>query len=144
MKKEQVFWRIFIPLLIFTILALFFSSKSGYEAIIYLLFKIDRRIEMTPIDKLELKSIRNIWKEKVYVLCLLEEALSLVWPFIKLFLMIIAFIMPTSIINKKNRKKFLLILDATGKWGVYELFCLIFLIVSIHFEFDFPVNPPSE
>ena len=143
-RKIHLFWRIFIPLSIIVTLALFFSSKSGYGATVYLLFKIDRRIEMPPIDKLELKSIKNMWEEKVYFLCLLEGALSLVWPFIKLFLMIIAFIIPTSIINKKYRKKFLLILDATGKWSLYDLFYLVFLIVGIHFEFNFPVNPPSE
>ena len=143
-KNINIFWRIFIPLSIFSTIALFWSSKSGYGATVYLLLKLDRRIEMPPIDKLTLKSIKNMWEQKVYFLCLLEGALSLVWPFIKLLLMIIAFIMPTSYINKKNRKKFFLLLDATGKWSLYDLFYLIYLIVTIHFDFNIPSNPPSE
>ena len=141
----HVFWRIFIPLAIFCTIALFVSSNSSTGASVFVVFGLGRRIQIPSLFDFGLiNSIREMWKAGVYPLSIIVALFSGIWPYTKLVLMLISFILPTSLFKKKWRSSILLILDATGKWSILDSYIMIMMLVAFHFHIPFPVVPPSE
>ena len=86
----------------------------------------------------------DMWNAGVYLLLTSIAVFSLVWPHIKILFIFIAFVFPTSLLNKRKREVFLMILDATGKWVFFDKYILIFMIFTFHYTVEFPVVEPSE
>ena len=89
-------------------------------------------------------SFMDMWNAGVYLLLTSIAVFSLVWPHIKILFIFIAFVFPTSLLNKRKREVFLMILDATGKWVFFDKYILIFMIFTFHYTVEFPVVEPSE
>ena len=141
----SIFWRIFIPLAILSTVALFISSNSGTGASVFLVFEVGRRIQIPSLFDFGLiNSVRDMWKAGVYFLAVIVALFSGFWPYVKLVLMLISFILPASLFNKKKRGKILMILDALGKWSILDSYVLILMLVAFHFHIEFPVVKPSE
>ena len=140
-----LFWRIFIPLGIFATIALFVSSNSSTGASVFIVFQVGRRIQIPSLFDFGLiNSVRDMWKAGVYPLSVIVALFSGIWPYLKLVLMLISFVLPTSLLKKKKRSSILLILDATGKCSILDSYIMILMLVGFHFHVPFPVVPPSE
>ena len=143
--KIPMFWRIFIPFAILITAALFISSNSGTGASVFVVFDIGRRIQVPSLFDFGLiNSIREMCKAGVYFLALVVALFSGVWPYLKLLLMLISFVLPTSILNKRKRESILMALDATGKWSILDSYVMILMLVAFHFHIQFPLDEKSE
>ena len=141
----SLFWKIFIPLAIVCTIALFISSNSGTGASVYIAFQIGRRIQIPSLFDFGLiNSVRDMWKAGAYILSVFVAVFSGIWPYLKLLLMIISFVLPTSIYSESKRAKILRILDATGKWSILDSYVMTLMLVAFHFHIEFPVVEPSE
>ena len=140
-----LFWRIFIPLAIISTIALFISSNSSTGASVFIVFEIGRRIQIPSLFDFGLiNSVRDMWKAGVYPLSIIVALFSGIWPYLKLVLMLISFCIPASLLNKKQRGRVLMVLDATGKWSILDSYVMILMLVAFHFHIEFPVVQPSE
>ena len=140
-----LFWRIFIPLAIICTIALFISSNSGTGASVYIAFQIGRRIQIPSLFDFGLiNSVRDMWKAGAYILSVFVAVFSGIWPYLKLLLMIISFVLPTSLYSERKRAKILRILDATGKWSILDSYVMTLMLVAFHFHIEFPTTEPSE
>ena len=140
-----LFWRIFIPLTIFGTIALFISSNSATGASVFIVFNVGRRIQIPSLFDFGLiNSVRDMWKAGVYPLSILVAVFSGIWPYLKLVLMLISFVLPASLLNPRKREIILMILDATGKWSILDSYVMILMLVAFHFHIAFPVVEPSE
>ena len=141
----HIFWRIFIPLAILGTIALFISSNSSNGASVFVVFDIGRRIQVPSLFDFGLiNSIKEMCKAEVYFLALIVLLFSGIWPYLKLVLMLISFVLPTSILNKRKRESILMSLDATGKWSILDSYVMILMLVAFHFHIEFPIIDQSE
>lgn len=142
--RIHLFFRIFIPLAILLTIALFISSNTGRGAIVFLMFLVGRRVQVpSSIDLGINNTIHDLWAAGSYGMSLLVAVFSLIWPYIKLVLMLISFCLPASILSHKNREKILLILDATGKFSIIHIYIIILILLAIHFLIEIPVAVQS-
>jgi len=126
-------------------IALFISSNSGTGASVYIAFQIGRRIQIPSLFDFGLiNSVRDMWKAGAYILSVFVAVFSGIWPYLKLLLMIISFVLPTSLYSERNRAKILRILDATGKWSILDSYVMTLMLVAFHFHIEFPTTEPSE
>ena len=140
-----IFWRIFIPLGIFSTIALFISSNSSTGASVFIVFKLGRRIQIPSLFDFGLiNSVRDMWKAGVYPLSIIVALFSGIWPYAKLALMLISFCLPSSLFSKKQRGKILRVLDATGKWSILDSYVMTLMLVAFHFHIKFPIVEPSQ
>ena len=134
-----VFCRIFIPLTILGTIALFISSNSATGASVFIVFDVGRRIQIPSLFDFGLiNSVRDMWKAGVYPLSIIVALFSGIWPYLKLVLMLISFVMPASLLNPRKRHNILMILDATGKWSILDSYVMILMLVAFHFNIEFP------
>ena len=135
----NIFWRIIIPLVILFNIAFFISFFTTMEASIYILLTVGREIKVPPIlDFTIINSITGMCQANVYLLSLIIAFLSGIWPCIRLLIMLIIFLTPSSILKKSKRESILMFCDATGKWGIFNTFQMILMFVALHFEIKFP------
>ena len=136
----SIFWRIFIPFAILINITMFISSNSGLGASVYVILYFQKRIEIPSLFDFGLiNSVTDMWKAKVYPLSILIAFFSGIWPYLKLILMLISFITPSSLINKNKRSTILMILDATGKWSILDSYVMILMLVAFQFHVIFPI-----
>ena len=140
-----IFWRIFIPLAIISTISLFISSNSATGASVFVVFDVGRRVQIPSLFDFGLiNSVRDMWKAGVYPLSIIVAVFSGIWPYLKLVLMFISFILPASILSQRKREVILMILDATGKWSILDSYVMILILIAFHFNIDIPVVPPSH
>ena len=143
-QRIPLFFRIFIPLAILLTFALFISSSTATGALEFLIFKAERRIQVPYlVDFSIFKNVNDIWAAGSYALSILIVLFSGIWPYIKLILMLISFCFPASIFSHKNREKLLFLLEATGKFGLFDSYVAIIMILAYHILVDVPVVPQS-
>ncbi len=138
--RIPLFFRIFLPLAILLTFALFVSSKSGTGASVFLVFHVGRRIQVPSLyDFCLVNGSHDLLVAGAWVLFLLISVFSTFWPFMKLVLMLISFCLPASILSHKSREKILIILDATGKFSIFDTYVMIMMLFSFHFHVQIPV-----
>lgn len=139
--------RIIIPFLIFGNITVFLSANSGYGGSVFpeIVLGDTRKIEFFSVaDWGLISSIRDMWKAGTYALSLIVACMSCVWPYTKLILMIITWILPATILPKRNRERILRLLDMLGKWSILDSFFMIMMVVSFHFIIQFPIVNPDK
>ena len=138
--RIPLFFRIFLPLAILLTIALFVSSNSGTGASVFVVFHVGRRIQVPSLFDFGLiNSVHDMWVAGSWVLSLLVAVFSGFWPYMKLVLMLISFCLPASILSHKSREKILIILDATGKFSIFDTYVMIMMLFSFHFHVQIPV-----
>ena len=142
--KIHLFWRVVIPLSIFGTIVLFIISHSSIGASISFVFQVGRRIKNTLYTLDLIHSFEYMWYAGVYLLLISIAIFSQVWPYVKILLVLIIFVLPSSLLNKRKREVFLMILDATGKLMILDSYILIFMIFIFHYTLEFPVVEPSK
>ena len=137
----NIIWRIGIPFLILLNIAMFISSNSGVGASVYVLLTVGRKVRIPSLFDFGLvNSVTDMWKAGVYPLSFLIAFFSGIWPYLKLIMMLISFITPTSILKKEKRETVLMFLDATGKWSILDSYVMILMLVAFHFDVKFPIT----
>ena len=143
--RVPIFFRIFLPMAILFSIALFISSNSGTGASVYIVFNLGRRIKAPSLFDFSLvNSVHDMWLAGSEVLSTVVAVFSGVWPYLKLVLMLISFMLPTSILSHKRREKILLILDATGKFSILDSYVMIMMMVAFHFHVEVPLSDQSQ
>ena len=143
--RLPLFFRIFIPLAILFTIALFISSNSGTGASVFVVFHVGRRIQVPSLFDFGLiNSVHDMWEAGSWILSLLVAVFSGFWPYMKLVLMLISFVLPASILSQNARKKILIVLDVSGKWSILDSYVMIMMLVAFHFHVDIPVTEQSQ
>lgn len=148
MHSRLPLWlRLLIPILILSNIALFLSSNGsiGGSVFLKLHFGDIKRLEFPSMFDFSLiNSIKNMWKAGTYALSILVACMSCIWPYSKLILMLIVWMIPSTILKKKHRDRILRILDVLGKWSLLDSFFMILMVVGFHFVIHFPIVDLSE
>ncbi len=115
------------------------TPNSSLGASVYAVLYFQKRIEILFLFDFGLiNTLSDMWKAKVYHLFILIEFFFGIWPYLKLILMLISFITPSSIINKNKRSTILMILDTTRKYSNLDSYVMILMIVAFQFYSVFP------
>ncbi|KAH0792051.1 hypothetical protein GPJ56_004060 [Histomonas meleagridis] len=138
--KLSIFVRILMPFLICMNIALFVSSNTGIGASVFIKFAVGSKIVSLPsmFDFGLINSIVDMWKAKAYALSILVAVMSCAWPYLKLLLMLLIWILPTKILSKKRRESFLKLLDALGKWSLLDSYVMILMLVAFNMKLKIP------
>ena len=143
--KVPLFFRIFIPLGILLNIAIFASANICVGSSVFIGFNVGREIKAPSLYDLGLvNSVHDMWVAGCYILSVLIAFFTGIWPYIKLILMLISFFLPTSILSHKGREKFLLFLDATGKFSILDSYVIMMMLVSFYLSVEIPVTEQSE
>ena len=78
-------------------------------------------------------SLKHFWKGGAYGLAVLIGVFSGMWPYIKLFTMVILWFVPAT---EKMRGKLLHWLDVLGKWSLVDAYVLCLMAVAFGFNTD--------
>lgn len=77
-----------------------------------------------------------MWNAKVYPLAILIAAFSGIWPYVKLIMMLLCWILPPSKISIKRREKILIFLDTVGKYSLIDGYMLVMMVVSFRYHLN--------
>ena len=139
-------WRIVIPIILLLNIALFLISNTSVGASVYIVLTVgEDQIHMPNTFGFSLKnSIQDMWNAKIYPLSILIALFSGFWPYCKLFLMLVAWILPTSIVSNHRRETLLMVLDAMGKWSLIDTHVLVLMAVAFRFHLADPHTPETQ
>jgi hypothetical protein len=79
-------------------------------------------------------TISEMYQAGIYVLLSIVVIFSGIWPYVKLLMMLWAWITPESMFSAKNRGKLLFSLDALSKFSLVDTFVLVIMMVSFRFH----------
>jgi len=74
-------------------------------------------------------SVSDFWQSKAYSLAILIALFSGIWPYIKLLLLGVCWIVP---LRQERREAILIFLDQMGKFSFIDLFVSLYMIVSFY------------
>lgn len=128
-----------VPFLLLATIAVFiFSNNSPGASVIPQITLNDDVIVFEPLFSFDLtNSVRDMWFAKVYALSILIGAFSGTWPYMKLLLMLAAWLLPVSWLSVNRRETMLRVLDALGKWSLIDSFVLVMMLVAFRFHLPF-------
>jgi hypothetical protein len=141
-KRVNTVARFLMPLLLLLCMALFISANTSPGASVYVLmsFGAARSVEIPKLFDFGLiSSIRDMWDAGVYPLAIVIAFFSGAWPYIKLVLMLVTWLLPASLFKEKWREWALMGLDALGKWSLIDAYVMVVMLVSFHFHVVFPI-----
>lgn len=131
-----------VPLLILSCLALFISSNTGLGASVFLKLLIGESTKISFPSMFDfglINSITEMWQAKSYFLSFLIGLLSCLWPYTKLVIMIIVWILPAHILKVHIRSRILRVLDELGKWSLLDSYVMILMLIAFHISLGFPI-----
>ncbi|KAK8895817.1 hypothetical protein M9Y10_013702 [Tritrichomonas musculus] len=140
--KLPLWVRLLMPILICSNISVFLSSNGSYGGSVFLKMHFGdyKKLEFPSMFDFSLiNSIRDMWKAGTYALSILVAIMSCIWPYTKLILMLIVWMIPSTILRKKHRDRILRILDELGKWSLLDSYFMILMVVGFHFVIDFPI-----
>lgn len=142
-KQLPIPVRILVPFLVFCNIALFISSNTGNGASVFIKLVVGKKkVGFGSMKDFGLiNSVVEMFSNGAPLLGVLIIVMSCLWPYTKLILMLIVWVLPTSILSEKRRKGILNVLDTLGKWSLLDSFVMILMIVAFYFEIAIP--PPD-
>lgn len=75
-----------------------------------------------------------MWTAETYALSILVAVFSGAWPYIKLGSMLLAFVLPKSVLSYYHRDEILTWLDILGKWSLLDTFFMVMMMVAFQFD----------
>lgn len=134
--------RIVIPLVIVATITAFIASNLSTGAGVDLKVRgVDGStiLSLPDITTFSLgKTVGEMYHAKVYTLMLLVLVFSGVWPYIKLIMMLVSWLLPEQYLSLKRRESLLIWLDALGKYSLVDSYVLVLTLVSFRFHIDIP------
>jgi len=140
-KKTNPILRYVIPVMVVLTMLIFVISNLAKGAIIGLGLTVPSGKMYGPVHFFEftlIKTLNQLWDLKIYLLFFIIFIFSLIWPYVKLFLMLVAWVVPKSHLKLKQREDLLFWLDALGKLSLVDIFALVVFMVA--FKFDIPLS----
>ncbi len=145
--KFNVWNRLFYPLAIIATIYLFiFSNMSPNPVTVY----ADITVNGATHDPIEIfkftlgGTVKDMWNAEVYVLATLIAFFSGGWPYVKLVVMLAAWVLPSHIFNKAQRGHLLKFVDAYGKWSLVDFFVMCLFLCAFHFDLQLSDEPQIE
>ena len=129
-------FRIGIPLACVLNFALFLWSNNDVGATVNLEMHIGERI-LGPFGIFNFglaDTVQDMWDAKVFLLAILIAFFSGFWPYLKIFIMFLAWILPHEKLSECWRQRLLSAMDTLGKWSLIDGFVLTIMMVAFFFE----------
>lgn len=79
-------------------------------------------------------SIKDMWEAKVYPLAILVAFFSGFWPYIKLIMMFMIWVLPPRLMSPKSRERMLIVLDTVEKYSLIDSYVLVMMVVSFRYQ----------
>ncbi|GMH69373.1 hypothetical protein TL16_g05142, partial [Triparma laevis f. inornata] len=79
-------------------------------------------------------SVHDMWEAGVYPLSIMIAVFSGGWPYLKVLLMLFAWVSPTQLCSKEKRENLLMWLDALGKYSLVDAYVLVMMMVAFRFH----------
>jgi hypothetical protein len=132
--------KIFVPTCCVALLILFVSAHTMTGASFDLFLSLaGEEIKIEKFYEFTLsQSIKQALDSASYPLAFLIGVLSGVWPYIKVQLMLFAWLCPPKYFGKIERGKLLNILDMLGKWSQVDLYILVLIMVAFNLRIETP------
>jgi hypothetical protein len=116
-----------IPILVLVVIAVLVSSNLSVGATVDLVVSLDDgELRLPPLFGFSLfNTAKDMLDARIYPLFFLVVVFSGVWPYVKLFLMLAAWISPKSVLCHERREALLLKLDALSKFSLVDTYVLV-------------------
>lgn len=135
--------RIIVPLTIIATVVIFIVSNLSTGASVDIELRgMNSLISIPSVFTFSLgKTVCEMYQARVYTLMVLVLVFSGIWPYVKLILMIFAWMTNEGWLSFERRERLLIWLDAFGKYSLVDSFVLVLMLVSFrfHVQLDLPV-----
>jgi len=132
--------RITIPLVASATILLFIVANMSTGASVDIAFTATNSTESLYIPSIFTfslgKTVSEMYHAKVYTLMMLVLVFSGIWPYVKMLLLLLSFVVPQVYLSLQKREKMLIWLDALGKYSLVDSFVLVLMLVSFRFHID--------
>lgn len=133
--------RHFFPVLLIATIALLAVSNLSVGATVDLSVTVNHVPSVIRLPSLFAFSlgntIREMYQAGIYVLLFIVVVFSGAWPYLKILMMLWAWIAPESMFSLKQRGRLLFSLDALSKFSLVDTFVLVIMMVSFRFHLAF-------
>ena len=85
-----------------------------------------------------------MWTAKCYPLSIIVAVFSGAWPYGKLLIMIVCWLVPGSLVSLSLRKRVMIITDAIGKWSLLDSYLMIVFMVAFRLHLEADIPPPND
>lgn len=83
-----------------------------------------------------INTAKEMWRAKIYPLFILVVVFSGIWPYVKLILLLLAWVTPKPTLSARHRGKLLLALDALSKFSLVDTYVLVLMVVAFRYRLD--------
>eukprot|EP01094_Clydonella_sp_ATCC50884_P025808 TRINITY_DN6914_c0_g1_i1.p1 TRINITY_DN6914_c0_g1~~TRINITY_DN6914_c0_g1_i1.p1 ORF type:complete len:660 (+),score=291.30 TRINITY_DN6914_c0_g1_i1:115-1980(+) len=132
MRDTRIHWlpRYVLPLVSLLNLSLFVSATVSVGTRVYVYLTIGESVTKLPsLYTFTLwSSVIEMWEAGVWPLALLIAGTSGVWPYVKLVLMLLCWLLPPQVLAVGWRRAVLQWLDALGKWSLIDAYVLVLFL----------------
>eukprot|EP00727_Mastigamoeba_balamuthi_P002904 m51a1_g12610 hypothetical protein (882) ;mRNA; r:1378-4099 len=143
--RVSVVARALVPVVILSDVALFISSNTSVGASVILQVawqspgSAAHTVETPALYTFGLvDTVRNTWRAGVYPLSVLVALFSGVWPYAKLVWALLCWVLPARVLSEAWRGRFLVVLDALGKWSLLDAYVMTIMIVAFYMHVPLP------
>ena len=126
-----------IPIFIIGTIVLLLSSNvsSGATVDLYISLNESRTVSLPSLFTFSLlNTAKDMWQAKIYPLFFLVLIMSGIWPYLKLLLMLLAWVLPTGTFSAGTRERLLLALDALGKFALVDTYLFVLMMVAFRYH----------
>lgn len=135
--KIPKFWRYGMPVILLLNMGCFIIANVQVGVEVRLKMKVNDGAVIHEDLKLKtfnlISSVKDMWDAKVYPLSILIALFSGIWPYTKLILMFLCWVIPQRVLPFKRREILLEILDTMGKYSLIDSYVLVMMTVSFNY-----------
>lgn len=127
-----------LPVVVLYTIAVFLISNTSNGASVGPVVTTgdDNAMVFAPLFNFKLaNSVKDMWQAGVYPLSLLVAGFSGAWPYLKLMMMLGCWTLPVARVPSALREKWLMALDALGKWSLIDIYVMVMMMVAFKFTF---------
>ncbi|KAL6068024.1 LBP/BPI/CETP family, carboxy-terminal domain protein [Balamuthia mandrillaris] len=138
--------RYLVPVVLVLTLALFISSNTSAGASVFAVVHLgDHSLDLPPLFEFSLgSSVTDMWAAGVYPLSLLIAVFSGAWPYLKLLIILVCWLLPLRLLATRRREMLLMVVDALGKWSLIDAYVLTLMMVAFYIDVDLPIPHPPD
>lgn len=81
-------------------------------------------------------TVSDLWKPGLYPLSVFVFLLSGAWPYVKLILALLCWVLPERRLALQSRERIAFWVDALGKWSLVDVYIVVFLISAFQLHVD--------
>mmetsp|Transcript_26372 Transcript_26372/g.38959 ORF Transcript_26372/g.38959 Transcript_26372/m.38959 type:complete len:1508 (+) Transcript_26372:66-4589(+) len=129
-----------IPVLLLSNIALFLSAHFNLGGAISVFIKFaGRDIVIKNLFQFSIaQSAVQLWEAGAIELAILLMVFSIIWPYTKQLMTLIAWLLPPRILSVKRRGSLFAWLDALAKWSSVDIFFLVVSLVAFNIKVESP------